>query len=72
MTPFSLVSPCALFVSSVVNKNFNHQAHLRYTKESPVSLASLLRPSGERQQGDVARLLDGSRQTPLVRRAHAG
>ena len=33
---------------------------------------NLLRASGERQQSDVARLLDGPRQTALVRRAHAG
>jgi len=32
----------------------------------------LLRSSGEGQQGDVARLLDGPRQTALVRRAYAG
>ena len=29
-------------------------------------------PSAERQQGDVARLLDGVGQAALVRRAHAG
>jgi len=33
---------------------------------------NLLRASGERQQGYIARLLDGPRQTALMRRAHAG
>ena len=32
----------------------------------------LVRAAGERQQGDVARLLDCRRQTALVRRAYAG
>src|SRR5579864_9235046 len=31
----------------------------------------LCRPSGKWQQGNIARLLDRQRQTPLVRRAHA-
>src|ERR1700687_6322540 len=35
-------------------------------------LPKLLRASCERQQGDIARLLDGPRQTALVRRAHTG
>src|SRR5450755_4386725 len=32
----------------------------------------LRRPSRKRQQRDIARLLDGCRQTVLMRRAHAG
>src|ERR1700691_2065737 len=37
-----------------------------------MTILNLLHASGERQEGDVARLLDGPRQTALVRRAHAG
>src|SRR5450631_267898 len=40
--------------------------------QRPTTFSNLLRSSGEGQQGDVARLLDGPRQTALVRRAHTG
>src|SRR6266853_407979 len=73
MTPFSVGLPLCPSVTSVVKIFLNHRGH-RVSQGKPRTYVyqELLRTSGKRQQGNIPRLLDRSRQTALVRHAHAG
>src|SRR5208282_719225 len=75
MTPFvsrSLVACRWSFANSRTVNRLHSCRRLRTTNDQrPTTILYLLRAARKRQQRDIARLLDGPRQTALVRCAHA-
>src|SRR5579864_48302 len=65
MTPFEI--HCRGFTRIDADQRNNIRGNPRGSAEKKLNC-----PSGKRQQGDVARLLDGRAKAPLMRRANPG